>query len=156
MSSASPHVTALLSTYGRLALRLATAIVGDDETARLVVEASARECEHAGDDRNDWAALLDRVRRESLRRTPRSRSATGGHEPPAPRHPGDVQTAALPVDAALLHEAFFSLADADRAILWTTLLGCSDSSDPTRLAAALARLREAVTRTGFPSAEDIP
>ena len=156
MSSASPHVTALISTYGRLALRLAAAIVGDDETARLVVETSARECEIAGDDRNDWAAFLERVRRESLRRAARSHPATIRTEPPAPRHPGDVQTAAIPVDAALLHEAFFSLSDADRAILWTTLLGCSESSDPSPLAAALARLREAVTRTGFPSAEDIP
>ena len=156
MSSASPHVTALISTYGRLALRLATAIVDDDETARLVVETSARECEVAGDDGNDWAAFLDRVRRQSLRRATRSHPATIRPEPPAPRHPGDVQTVAIPVDAALLHEAFFSLSDADRAILWTTLLGCSESSDPTPLAAALARLREAVTRTGFPSAEDIP
>ncbi len=142
----------MLSAYGRLAMRLARAVAGDDEAARLAVRTSAE----AGDDRNDWVAFLGRVRRESLRGSAQTDDTASRPQLPSPRHPGDAETTALPIDAALLHDAFFSLAEADRTTLWTALLGRSDTTEPAQLAGALARLREAVTRAGFPSAEDIP
>ena len=154
MSSDETHAHSLPAAYGRLAARLARAIVGDEETAHAVVRSRAE----LGENHGDWVAFLASVRSAAVARrsiaAPDETGPTGGL--PSPRHPGDYVTQALPVDAALLHEAYFSLAEPDRTVLWSALLGRIDGITPDRLADALARLREAVARASFPSAEDIP
>lgn len=152
MSSGAPHSQSLLATYGRLATRLARAIVGRDETADEVVRSSAELCAEP----HDWIAFFARVRGAALARRADAGETARCDEVPSPRHPGDFAAQRLPVDAALLDEAYSSLSEGDRTTLWRALLGRLDAPDPDRLAAALARLQAAVARTSFPSAEDIP
>lgn len=139
---------AFLSTYGDPAFRLAAALARDEKRAREIVAASVTGAR----DETDWVGFLATVRSTALsgRPTPDTREPA-----PRPVHPGDAPVGGIPIDAALLYEAYASLPEPVRLLLWDSLLGRADA-EVGELAGAMEALAAAVARGSYPSDEDIP
>ena len=138
-------VMVLYRKYGSLAYRLAHAMVGDKEVASDVVASVFAEVDAAGT--TAWYDVLASIHArccESKAQNATSVTAAVSDTEAIPE---------IPYSSQSIYLAYCNLPEPDRLLLWSTLLGTTNSNDQLRLAEALRRFQIAVTNESIPSEE---